>query len=273
MNAQDDGRTGRNPAIAERNGRRVGSQARFWEVDLLRGSAILLMVLYHLAFDLNYFEVCDIDVSSGFPLGVARTAASLFLLLVGISITLSYSRYRLLGKEDSFFQHLLKRSAWILGLALGITLVTYLAIGRGFIVFGVLHLIGLSLLLAYPFLQLQKENFIFGLLFIILGEYFETVRVGFPWLLWLGLAPRGFYSVDYVPVFPWFGVILIGMSLGCVLYPGYRRAFSLPDLSAFPAAGFLAFLGRNSLAIYLIHQPAIIALLYLSGVSLILHRN
>jgi uncharacterized membrane protein len=231
------------------------------------------MVLYHLAFDLNYLAVYDIDVSSGFPPAIARTAASLFLLLVGISLSLSYSRAKLQGKEDRFFRHLLKRSAWIMGLALGISFATYLALGRGFIVFGVLHLIGISLLLAYPFLRLKKANFIFGILFIIIGEYLETVRVGFPWLLWLGLAPTGFYSVDYVPVFPWFGVILMGMGLGSVLYPGYRRAFSLPEFSAFPAAEFLAFLGRNSLAIYLIHQPAIIALLYLSGVSLLLHRN
>ena len=133
---------------------------RFWEVDLLRGCAIVLMVLYHLVFDLNYFAVYDIDVSSGFWLAAARAAASLFLLLVGLSLTLSHSRARLLGQEDGFFFHLLKRSAWILGLALGVSVVTYLFIGKGFIVFGVLHLIGLSLLLAYPFLRLQKANFV-----------------------------------------------------------------------------------------------------------------
>ncbi len=273
MNAQDNSITIERPANCRDEGMAGDLSGRFWEVDFLRGCAILLMVLYHLAFDLNYFAVYDIDVSSGFPLAVASTAASLFLLLVGISLTLSYSRAKLLGMGNRFFHHLLNRSAWILGLALGITLVTYLAIGRGFIVFGVLHLIGLSLLLAYPFLRLQKVNFVIGLLFILIGTYLETIHVGFPWLLWLGLAPTGFYSVDYVPVFPWFGVILMGMGLGSVLYQGYRRAFFLPELSAFPAAGVLAFLGRNSLAIYLIHQPAIITILYLSGVSLLLHQN
>ena len=241
---------------------------RFWEVDLLRGCAIVLMVLYHLVFDLNYFAVYDIDVSSGFWLAVARAAASLFLLLVGLSLTLSHSRARLLGQEDRFRFRLLKRSAWILGLASGITLVTYLFIGKGFIVFGVLHLIGLSLLLAYPFIRLQKANFIFGLLFILLGIYLQNVSVGFPWLLWLGPAPADFYSVDYFPVFPWFGVILVGIGLGSQLYPGYRRRIPLPDLSFQAFVKALGFLGRNSLAIYLVHQPVVIALLYLSGVSL-----
>ena len=229
------------------------------------------MVLYHLVFDLDYFAVYDIDASSGQWLAVARVAASLFLLLVGLSLTLSHSRARLLGQEDLFGLRLLKRSAWILGLAMGITAVTYLFIGKGFIVFGVLHLIGLSLLLAYPFLLLQKANFVFGLLFILLGVYLQNISVGFLWLLWLGLAPSGFYSVDYFPVFPWFGVILMGMGLGGLLYPGYRRRIPLPDLSELPLVRALAFLGRNSLAIYLVHQPVIIVFLYLCGISLAWH--
>jgi uncharacterized membrane protein len=241
---------------------------RFWEVDFLRGVAILLMVLYHLVFDLNYFAVYDIDVSSGFWLAVARLTASLFLLLVGLSLTLSHSRAQLLGQEDRFRLRLLKRSAWILGLALGITLVTYFFIGRGFIVFGVLHLIGLSLLLAYPFLRMHKANIIFGLLFILLGIYLQNISVGFPWLLWLGVAPPDFYSVDYFPVFPWFGVILVGMGLGSLLYPGYRRRIPVPDFSRSPFVIALAFLGRNSLAIYLVHQPVIIAILCLAGVAI-----
>ena len=245
---------------------------RFWEVDFLRGVAIVLMVLYHFIFDLDYFAVYEIDVSSGFWLAVARAAASLFLLLVGLSLTLSHSRARLQGQEDRFRFRLLKRSAWILGLALGITIVTYLFIGEGFIVFGVLHLIGLSLLLAYPFLRLQRLNFIIGLLIILAGLYFQTISLGFPWLLWLGLVPPDFYSVDYFPVFPWFGVILIGMALGSLLYPGYRRRIAVPkDLSVSPFVRGLAFLGRNSLAIYLIHQPVIIALLHISGISLAWH--
>ena len=256
-----------------RKWRNETSPTRFWEVDLLRGCAIILMVLYHLLFDLNYFAVYDIHVTSGIPLAMARTAASLFLLLVGLSLTLSYSRSRLMGREEEFLPHLLKRSGWTLGLAIGVTCVTYLAIGRGFIVFGVLHLIGLSLLLAYPFLRLQKANFVFGSAIILLGKYFGAFRVGFPWLLWLGLAPANFYSVDYFPVLPWFGVILLGMGLGSLLYPGYRRSFSLPDLSASDIAVVLTFLGQNSLAIYLVHQPLIIGLLYLCGVPLALLPN
>ena len=205
-------------------------KVRFWEVDFLRGLAIILMVLFHSVYDLDYFDVYDIDLSSGVWFYLARFTTSLFLLLVGVSLFLSYSRTRLLGEEDRFRFRLLKRSIWILILAMGITLVTYFSIGKGFIVFGVLHFIGISLLLAYPFLRLQWQNFVIGLFFILAGLYLQTVNVEFPWLIWLGLAPQDFSSLDYVPIFPWFGVVLMGMGLGDLLY-GATIAGSLCRIS------------------------------------------
>jgi uncharacterized membrane protein len=242
-------------------------KVRFWEVDFLRGLATIQMVLFHSIYDLDYFGVYDVDFSGGVWFYLARFTAALFLLLVGVSLFLSYSRARLLGEEDRFRFRLLKRSIWILSLAMGITLVTYFSIGKGFIIFGVLHLIGISLLLAYPFLRLQWQNFVFGLFFIAAGLYLQKVNVEFPWLIWLGLAPQDFSSLDYVPIFPWFGVVLMGMGLGDLLYRNYRRRANLPDLTYSVLVRPLTFLGKNSLAIYLIHQPVLIALLYLAGVT------
>ena len=132
---------------------------RFWEVDLLRGIAIMLMVFYHFAFDLNYFGLVKIDANSGLFFSLARLTVTLFLLLVGLSLYLSLSRSERLGRQNRFKRRLFRRSAWILSLALCITIVTYLLMGRGYIVFGALHLIGLSLLLAYPFLGMGWKNF------------------------------------------------------------------------------------------------------------------
>jgi uncharacterized membrane protein len=244
---------------------------RFWEVDFLRGMAIILMVLFHLAYDLNYFGAERIEVASGFWFYLARFTASLFLLLVGVSLSLSHSRARLLGQEDRFRFRLLKRGLWIFSLAMGVTLVTYFFIREGFIVFGVLHLIGVSLLLAYPFLRLNGANFILGLLFISVGLFLQNLSVDFPWLLWLGLAPVGFYSVDYFPLLPWFGIVLIGIAFGDLFYRGYRRRVPLPDLAGSSLVKGLDFLGRNSLAIYLAHQPVLIGLMYLGGVRLPWH--
>jgi uncharacterized membrane protein len=66
-------------------------------------------------------------------------------------------------------------------------------------------------------------------------------------------------------------MILVGIGPGDRLYPGYRHRTPMSDLARSPFVGALAFLGRNSLAIYLIHQSMMIALLYLCGVMLIYH--
>ena len=235
---------------------------RFWEVDFLRGIAIAMMVLYHFVFDLNYFGISDFDIHVGFWFYFAHLTAFLFVLLVGVSLVLSHERMVLLGQAKAFLPKLLRRGVWILCLAMGITLVTYVAVGSGFIVFGALHLIGLSLIMAYPFLSLGAANIFLGLLIIFIGIYIQSLSVGYPWLLWLGLSPIEFYSLDYLPLFPWFGVVLLGIVAGDFFYKGYQRRIHLPELSSTYVVKPLAFMGKNSLIIYLIHQPILIAILY-----------
>jgi uncharacterized membrane protein len=108
-------------------------------------------------------------------------------------------------------------------------------------------------------------NLVFGAAAIAIGLFLQSRSFPSPWLLWLGLAPEGFYTLDYIPLFPWFGVVLIGIFLGNALYGGYRRRFHLPNLSESSLARLPCLLGRNSLLIYLIHQPLIVASLILLG--------
>jgi uncharacterized membrane protein len=236
---------------------------RFWEVDFLRGVAAAMMALYHFVFDLDFFGISDFDMHEGFWFYFAHLTAFLFVLLVGVSIVLSHERMVLLGQGKAFLPKLLNRGIRILFLAMGITLVTYVAVGSGFIVFGALHLIGLSLILAYPFLSLGAANAFLSLLIIFIGIYMQSLSVGYPWLLWLGLSPIEFYSLDYLPLFPWFGVVLLGIVAGDFFYKGYQRKIYLPELSSTYFVKPLAFMGKNSLIIYLIHQPILIAILYL----------
>jgi uncharacterized membrane protein len=109
------------------------------------------------------------------------------------------------------------------------------------------------------FFRFKKYNLVWGLLFIITG-YFLTMINGPAWLLPFGIHPATFWSVDYEPVFPWTGIVLIGMGIGEYLYPGGVRKYAIPSIPSFFVQP-LAFLGKHSLMIYLIHQPLIILLL------------
>lgn len=259
----------------------VRLEERLWEVDFLRGAAVFAMVIYHALYDLDYFGVFHVEVFSGFWLRFAQATATTFVLLVGVSLSLSYARAVNLGKSEGFWKKLVTRGLKIFALGLCVTAATYAFSREGFIIFGVLHFIGLAVILAYPFLSLNRgragpatcfnlvtgTNLVIGAAVILVGLKLQAMTFDFFWLMWLGFIPNGLYTFDYFPIFPWFGLVLVGIFLGDFLYTGYRRRFELPDASGSCPARLFCILGRNSLFIYLIHQPAMIAVLYLTGLG------
>ena len=235
---------------------------RLWEIDFLRGIAIVMMIVFHFFYDLNFFNIYEIDLHSGpFPLFLYPIGTT-FLLLVGISLSLSYSRIKDNENRKQLQLKFILRGSKIFGLGLLITLVTWIYLQDGFIVFGILHCIGLSIIIAYPFLQFKIRNLIIGVLLVSVGVYLKTLTFDFGWLFWLGFRPSQFYTVDYFPILPWFGVILIGIFIGNNLYPAHQRRFKLKDMSQFKLIRFFCFLGRHSLIIYCVHQPIIIVMLH-----------
>jgi uncharacterized membrane protein len=233
--------------------------SRYREIDLVRGIAILMMILFHTVFDLYFFRILPLDIYSGFWRYFAFSTASLFLLIVGISLTISRARTASTKSGYKLALKFVYRGAGIFLLGLLVTVCTWIFLGEGFIVFGILHLIGISIMISPLFFRFKKCNLLLGFLVITIGFFFAT-RTGPIWLLPLGLHPATFWSVDYEPIFPWFGVVLIGMGLGEYLYPGGKRSFTLPQIPEIVVRP-LAFLGRHSLIIYLVHQPIIILII------------
>jgi uncharacterized membrane protein len=235
--------------------------SRYWEIDLARGIAILMMILFHTVFDLFFFKILPINIYSGFWRYFAFATATLFLLLVGISLTISHARAPSTITKTRLTLKYVYRGAGIFLLGILITFCTWLYLGEGFVVFGILHLIGISIMLSPLFFPLKKYTIPVGLLFIAAGWYFASLT-GPYWLLPLGIHPATFSSVDYEPIFPWMGVVLIGMGLGEYLYPDGVRIVTVPPLSP-NTIRKITFPGRHSLIIYLIHQPIIILILSL----------
>ena len=242
----------------------VNLNQRFWEIDSLRGLAIVMMVTFHLIFDLYYFGIFGFNVHSGFLWWFARVTAFIFIFLVGVSLSLSYSRTALsanYGSQKSLFYKYLKRGLKIFGYGLIITAVTWLFIGEGFIIFGILHLIGIAIIIEYIFLKHKYANLFLGLIFITAGIYLTSFTFDFYGLLWLGFTPNNFYTLDYFPLLPWLGVVSLGIFLGNTLYQNYTRHFKLPNFSKYSLIRLSGFLGRHSLLIYIIHQPLLIIIL------------
>ncbi len=236
---------------------------RFWEIDFLRGIAIIMMIIFHFLYDLNFFGIYHLQLYSGNILFFLYSIGLIFLLLVGISLTLSYNKAKKIFNEKQLILKFLKRGSKIFILGLIITVVTWIYLKNGFIIFGVLHCIGISIIVSYPLLKYRFLNLIIGLIFIILGIILNFFTFSFNWLLWLGFTPYQFYTVDYFPLLPWLGVVLIGIFLGNSLYPNSESKFKLKKLDRFKIIRFCCFLGRHSLLIYFLHQPILFTIFYM----------
>jgi len=238
----------------------MSGTSRFPEIDLLRGIAILMMIIFHTLFDCAYFSLAPVVVDTGFWRYFAYATASLFLLIAGVSLAISHARSARHLAGWPLTRKFLIRGAGIFACGLLVTVATWWYLQEGFVVFGILHLIGISIMLSPLFFRFRKWNAVIGIAFIILGWFLATIP-GPAALLVFGIHPLTFWSVDYTPIFPWMGLVLIGMAAGEFAYPGGARNWAMPRLPDYVVSP-LSFLGRHSLVIYLVHQPVILLILY-----------
>ena len=223
-----------------------------------------MMVIYHTTFDLDVLGGYDVQSTTGVWMLFADVTAGLFLFLVGVSLAISRARTSLTGWR--LFGKYLARGLRVLAYGMILTVV-FLFLDMGVVAFGILHLIGVSIILSYPFLRLRLTNLVLGILIFATGQYVlaqNFTSEGF-WLLPFGVLPEGVMMPDYRPLLPWFGAVLVGLSFGNVVYAGGLRPAILANTAPLLARPLLP-LGRNSLFIYLIHQPIIVAVLALFGI-------
>lgn len=228
-------------------------------VDLARGLALIAMVVYHFSWDLSYFRYVPWDVSFGPEWKLfARAIATSFLVLAGLSLVLA---------QGSGWHAFLKRLGLVTLSAAAITGVTFWMMPDRFIFFGILHAIALFSVLGLAFrrapvwLTALAAAVSAGLPLVASGPLFDARFLEF---LGLGTVPP--LSNDYVPVFPWFAAFLTGMALGRFVAPR-RAALARLRPGTGRIGGAIATAGRHTLAIYLIHQPVLMALLY--GLTLV----
>ncbi|WP_019904600.1 heparan-alpha-glucosaminide N-acetyltransferase [Methylobacterium sp. 77] len=241
--------------------RSQGTKPRFDILDVARGIALLAMAAYHTTWDLGYLALTPENYALA-PLGkvAAHLIAGAFLVLVGIGLVL-------MNRDGLRPRAFLLRLARIGGAALLITAATRYAMPDSYIFFGILHCIAVSSILAVPFLRVSPvASVVVGIVVlaapaVMANPDYHLAVFDDPILSFLGLGMLPPRTNDYVPLFPWFGLVLLGLALARLGLPAFRRT-TLPDWRprALASRG-LALAGRHSLAVYLVHQPVLLALL------------
>ncbi len=234
------------------------TRQRVYALDWIRGIAVIGMVLHHGLFTLETVSwIFGLPITFEFLqtnwfFGLQTVFVAIFLLISGIC--------------TSFSRNVLRRGAIVTGAACLITLVTGIllpAVGvEGLdIWFGVLHMIGVSMLL-YGLFTCKKRWVPVVTALVLFLLYFFMVH--FPdsgysagLLMILGFPFEGFYSADYYPLLPYFFLFLAGTFLGPLVKE--RR---LPEKFYALRIKPLEWVGRHALWVYLAHQPLFFALFW-----------
>jgi len=234
---------------------------RFAELDMWRGIAIIGMIIYHGVFMIDYVGYASITYHQGAWLVGARLIQLSFLLLVGISLHLSFQKSR--RSKATPFHFLLrqfKRGILVFSCGLLITLATGIFIPEDFVRFGILHFIGISIILLSFVASRPWAALVISFLVFVCSDLVRQTVVTSAWLIPFGFR-FPFQSVDYFPIFPWLAVPAFGIFLGALLYPDYQRRWNTLKLE--DSANPVMFLGKHSLFVYLLHVPVLLGLIAL----------
>ena len=226
---------------------------RVRQLDALRGTAMILMTVFHALVDIrDFFGFADVRYYEPPLVFIGRSSAILFMFVSGVSCRFSKNN--------------IKRGIKVLLCGMIVTLATYIAVPELYVRFGILHFLGSAMIIIGFFERLEMpertKQFIMWIavpLSLFAGWAFAGRSSDYPALLIFGITPAGFMSYDYYPLFPWIGVFFAGYAAGLVAINN-REKLSAARSTRFARA--LGALGRHSLIYYLLHQPVLLALFF-----------
>jgi len=214
-------------------------------IDLLRFIAIVLMVIYHFTYDLNMFALVKVELFKGFWFVLPRIIVTLFMIASGMSFGLKNWQGTTVSERFKIF---IPRLIKLFVFAAGISLVTFLAFPKNWIYFGTIHSFFTCTLLSIFFLPYKSGSLILGSM-MVLNYVFKIIPLTDP------LYFEGVKSMDFIPVYPWFGVFLIGFGLSKYIHLVKEITLSKPH--------FIQYVSQKTLPIYLLHQVLLVTLVFL----------
>lgn len=225
-------------------------------LDIFRGYALFMMVIFHFCFDLNNFHYLDLDLKHGdFWKYFRYLIVTMFVFSAGISLKLA-------NENGIDSKKLIKRVLTLSVASLLVSIGSYTQFPSSWIYFGILHFFLFASIVGIFFLNVPKISLFVGII-IIAGYNLHFLNMH--WLYSTLQAPLHLpvrYTEDLATIIPWFGVFLLG-----VVFAYYKLHLLVFNNKFFNNKNrfnrFFSLIGKHTLVIYLLHQPILFALFYI----------
>jgi uncharacterized membrane protein len=263
---------------------------RLLEIDLVKGIAVILMMTFHVFYLPKYMGL-DISSDALILKIIARISQFIFITLVGVNMVISYQRnkkknkdnkdnnnkdnksYGDLYKNSNTFKQI-SRAAYIFVTGMCISLVTYLLFDDWYVKFGILHFIGISILLLFKFVDNNYVLIPANILVLVLWGL-KTIGGGgglglYRYFSWVperlafitGLYNTSFKAMDHFPIVPWIAVMINGILIGKLMYTKSERNYPIlkkinDKVEENKPLQIIAKIGQYSFRIYLVHYVVI----------------
>lgn len=244
------------------------SSKRFYEIDVIKGIAVVLMVYFHFYYLQHFMNIKHHNVNSGFLNYSAKIAHTIFILMVGVNLAVNYQK-SIKEKQDynCYFGKQMKRAIFLLATGMIFSYLSYLGFDQMYVKFGILHFIAVAIVISQilvhnKFLSLLGALVVLLISLIIsnLGSQLDFSKCHqFPMTCFIsGIYNVKYNSLDHFPLIPYLFYVFIGIFIGHILYNKFKRNFDEQLLERFKNNKLLkliAVLGKYSFLIYIIHFP------------------
>ncbi len=231
---------------------------RFFLLDVTRGVSVLAMICYHFYWDLGYFGFIDSrTVMQGVGLLAAQIIGVSFIMIAGIS-------GRIFTFSKNFKAKFFTRIVRLIILSAIISLATFFMDKNNFIFFGILHFLTVCSIISLILVNVRKSYLLFLFFMVVSSISVSSITFDLPTVLsWLGFNKTPPITNDFYPLFPWLTFYLLGFWVGQIIMS--RQSRFLGNISfKYPLNNkiftFLEYVGKNSLIIYIFHQPILFSL-------------
>jgi len=222
---------------------------RYNEIDILKGIAVILMIIFHFYYFPNQYGFTEIEYDTTLLKLIAKIAQIIFITCVGINLVFAKNK-----NSDSKIH--LQRVMKIAFYALLMSLFTYHVFKEKYVKFGILHFVAFCSLILFMFVDnLEAMKIITGIIFLIYllnhykPELFRSIPQPFAFIG--GFYNDRYHSVDHFPIIPWILLICLGIFIGNHLVTKNLDTPSFLNNNA--VSNTLKNIGKRSLEIYAVH--------------------